>query len=159
MVAQTFAPREVVAEVHALAVAGYSSPKIAAKTGVNERTVREWLSSPAIQEEQHREIAQAELRISRRLDNIYEDLLDKIADGREKVSPVGLATMWGISRSKLHERAQRNNPSVNNVQFILVQAQQPSPQSTEQPSVATNQIELTPSYSVTKDSELDRDGD
>ena len=125
------APDKVVATVRALALQGYGPTGINERTGIPLSTVKRWIREwTDLAPEQSRELANAELRIARRLDNIMETRLDAVESGAERVAFRDLAVTWGISRSKLHERAQRQpNGAAINITFQLVEAQRsPEPQ-------------------------------
>jgi len=106
-------PDEVIANARALMLLGYNSPKIATELAVlfpehspEESTVRRWRQEfTGLHGEQGRELRDAELRIALRVDAIVENLLDDIEAGGTKLRPSEAMVMWGISRSKLAERA------------------------------------------------------
>ena len=96
--------------------------------------------------EQNRELLDQERRIGLLTARIFEDKLLAVIEGREpiKVTEAGIA--YGISRSKIHERAQRSNPIINLQQFVLVEATKHS--DAEQPHTG---MELTPTSLEIKD--------
>jgi hypothetical protein len=158
-----YAPDETVAQVRALALAGYSGPAIAQRTNIPVRTVQHWLAEwRELAPEQSQELANAELRIARRMDAITESFLDRVEAGQEKLSGVATFTMWGISRSKIHERAQRSNPVPQGNTYVFMQAPPDAAAQLRQAhsdTAARSGMELTPTFVEPKGEALDNEAD
>jgi transposase len=102
-----------IAQVLALTKLGETVPAIVEATGLSERTVQRWRArwreDGTVQDS---ELGRQDQRISLRAGYIVEDVLDALEDADPATKTralVQLATVRGISLSKLHERHQRQH--------------------------------------------------
>lgn len=149
-----YAPDEVVAQVRALALTGRSQSYISRETKVPLTTVHRWLKEwKELEPEQSREMVSAEHRIGRLLDTIVTGELEFIADGLVPTPNLrDLMVSWGISRSKIHERAQRSQPTTNNIAILLVRADQLSQLSNAEQPGPVREIEPRTTIELSRNS-------
>lgn len=159
-------PPEVVAQVRALAVAGRSQNFISRQTGIPLTTVHRWIHEwNDLETEQGRAMVTAEYRIGRLLDTMVTEQIEAILEDDRKNWPSlrDLMVSWGISRSKIHERATRNQAPLNIGVYVFTQTPQlqnqalstqtahDTEQATHEIAQSSNEIALTGDYREIKD--------
>ena len=106
-------PVDQVAQVHALLVQGYSSPKIEALTGVPESTVRLWRTGMTdLSVEQEAQLTQRSIEIIALADTVQTMGLDYIIEqGGEAAAKALIAAnaIRGTHTDKLQRRGQSGN--------------------------------------------------
>ncbi len=119
---------EIVAQSRALTLLGYSGERIATELPKlfpgeeipAERTIQGWAKE--LRETALEEIRDAEVSISRRMDTIIHDYLDRIEDGTLKPSFSQVMLGWGLSHDKVTrtEESRRAHPVVGQAQNVLI---------------------------------------
>ena len=150
----SYAPDEVVAQVRALALQGYRPHSIAEQTDVPRETVRRWLHEWAeLGSEEDREIFNQERRVALMAGQLLQLKYESALDNPDSVKLTEAAIGFGITRSKLHERAQRQNPGGPSVNIVIALAGSVKAQSTSREIEPRTEIELDGAVLQTKDSE------
>jgi hypothetical protein len=119
---------EIVARSRAMILMGYSGERIAKDLpalfpGENvpaERTVQGWAKE--LRETALEEIRDAEVSISRRMDAIIHDYLDRVEDGTIKPSFSQVMLGWGLAHDKVTrtEESKMSHPPTGDATKVLI---------------------------------------
>ncbi len=119
---------EIVAQSRAMVLMGYSGERIAKELPAlfpNEdvpadRTIQGWAKE--LRETALEEIRDAEVSISRRMDTIIHDYLDKIEDGTLKPSFSQVMLGWGLSHDKVTRTAESKvrHPTAGDTPKVII---------------------------------------
>lgn len=98
---------------------GLSSVKVSELTGIPASTLRDWQRSSTLVTKYSEAIKESRVRITMRLTQFVEQLLDDMEDGTTTVTPLQLLTMFGIATDKVQKDEPRHAASGTTISVFV----------------------------------------